>query len=120
MRSPIGGSLLSTPNDLLEATGMSPLGMPSLRTTVNRKQNNKSILDDPKGSIGGLITQLPAVDTAVDTALAIGRTALLPFQEKEMTQRQLKEALSLFPGQNNLLIMKLREELFDELHLAER
>ena len=116
LRSPIGGSLLSTPNDLLEATGLSPLGMPTLRTTVNRKQTNKNILEDPKGSIGGLITQLPAVDTALD----IGKTALLPFQEKEMTQRQLKEALSLFPGQNNLLIMKLREEMFDELHLAER
>lgn len=116
VRSPIGGSAFSASNDIAEAIGLNPFGMPTIRTTVNRRQQNKNLFEDPKGSIGGLIAQLPAVDTALD----IGKTALLPFQEKEMTQRQLKEALSLFPGQNNLLIMKLREEMFDELHLAER
>lgn len=117
MRSSVFGSPFSTGNDLAEMTGFSLA--PSIRTTVYR-DSQQNIFENPESAVGSAITQLPAIKTGLDI-LSAGYDAGMSLRDDDRyTASEFKKAMSLLPGQNMFLLVRLRNELADELHLAKR
>ena len=103
------GSALSSANDLFEALGVSPL--PTIRTTVSRYEN-PNVFQNPDEAVGNMITQLPAIKTALDMGIT-GINMVQPMIDKNdrFSQQEISKALSLMPLQNSLLGLKLKQEL---------
>ncbi len=103
MRSTMLGAPLSPVNDVLEATGNAPVA--SIRTTTNRyvKRDKKNA----EGVVGDYLSQLPAVRGVYDVA-DIAQTAI---KEGRYTQKDLEKFLKMFPVQNAIPIMILRDEI---------
>lgn len=117
MRSSVIGSPVSTFNDLMEITGES--AAPTIRTTVSR-YDKQNIFENPEGAVGSFITQIPAVKTGFDI-LSAGYDAGMSLRPNDnYTAAEFKKAMSLLPGQNMFLLVRLRNELADELHLAKK
>lgn len=117
LRSSVIGSPLSTLNDISEITGYSLA--PTIRTTVNRDKSS-NIFNNPEETLGSVITQLPAVDTALDigtTGYNVGRAILGDYA---LSDKDFRRALSLMPAQNSYVLLALREELSTELHLPKK
>lgn len=93
------GSILSPLNDLAEAGGVFDN---SIRTTVDRTK----FANSDAMTVGKVLTQLPAVDAALDL-----RDAGLSLADGQITQKDLRQLLELCPMQNFIPMMYLREEL---------
>ena len=94
------GSIFSPANDALEAAGV---GGVSIRTTVYRNPFD----EDRATLVGRPISQLPAVRYAFDTVDAVMR----PFEETPYTEKDYQNLMKLLPGQNNVVLQYLRDEL---------
>lgn len=109
-RSNIIGSPFSYVNDVIEATGNSPV--PSIRTTTNR-YNKKKNTDE---IVGNYLTQLPAIKTGMD----VMRSSYALVKGERYTQQDLNELLQLLPLQNMIPIMRLRDEIVKESGLPKK
>lgn len=109
-RSNIIGSPFSYVNDVIEATGNSPV--PSIRTTTNR-YNKKKNTDE---IVGNYLTQLPAIKTGMD----VMRSSYDLVKGERYTQQDLNELLQLLPLQNMIPIMRLRDEIVKESDLPKK
>lgn len=113
VRSSVFGAPFSPYVDIAEAKGITPL--PSIRTTTNRYKRNKNTNE----VVGEYLTQLPAVKTGTDLLTAPTQlTKLAP--NESYTRKDFEELFSLLPGQNFLLMMRLRDELEDIMHLPRK
>lgn len=110
MRNSMTGSILSPVNDIIEATGNSPVG--TVRTTTNRAFATK----DKDKMVGSFITQLPAIKGVLD----VGEVITQPLSGDRYTQRDLNKLLSLMPGQNMLPLVWLRDELVPKSGLPKK
>lgn len=99
--------------DIAEAKGITPLA--SVRTTTNRYKRNKNNNE----IIGEYLTQLPAIKAGTDLlTVPTQLTKLAP--SESYTRKDFEELFSLLPGQNFLLMMRLRDELEDSMHLPRK
>ena len=114
MRSPFTGSALSPAADVLEMTGKSPV--PSIRTTTNRYRREKNTDE----VLGQYITQLPAVKSATDLLGVPYNISAKAVNGERYTRRDFDELLRLLPGQNHLLMMKLRDEIVGSTNLPKK
>lgn len=110
MRSSMFGSPLSYGNDLAEALDITPV--PSIRTTTNRYKRQKGTDE----IVGNYLMQLPAVKTGADF-IGAGKDAVL---KDKYTQEDFKELMKLLPGQNFILMMRLRDELAERTGLPKK
>lgn len=114
MRSPYTGSALSPIGDVLEMTDNAPV--PSIRTTTNRYRRNKNTDE----VLGSYITQLPAVKSGTDLVYTPAKFGAKAFTNDRYTRRDFEELFRLLPGQNHLLMMKLRDELLGATNLPKK
>lgn len=109
-RSNILGSPFSYVNDVLEATGNSPV--PSIRTTTNRYNRDKSTNE----VVGSYLMQLPAIKTGTDF-IESGYNVV---NGDRYTQKDFNKLLQLLPLQNMIPVMRLRDELVKSTGLPKR
>ena len=107
MRSSMFGAPLSYANDVAEAYDITPV--PSIRTTTNRYKRKKGTDE----IVGNYLMQLPAVKTGTDF-IGTGKDVLL---KDKYTQEDFKRLMGLLPGQNFILMMRLRDELAERTNL---
>ena len=107
MRSSMFGAPLSYANDVAEAYDITPV--PSIRTTTNRYKRKKGTDE----IVGNYLMQLPAVKTGTDF-IGTGKDVLL---KDKYTQEDFKKLMGLLPGQNFILMMRLRDELAERTNL---
>lgn len=109
-RSNILGSPFSYANDVVEATGLSPV--PSIRTTTNRYNKRKSTDE----VVGNYLMQLPAIKTGTDI-ISSGYNIV---NRDRFTQQDFNQLLQLLPLQNMIPIMRLRDEIVKASGLPKR
>lgn len=113
LRGSVTGSSFSHYADIAEAAGLSPV--PSIRTTTNRYKRDKNSNE----IVGEYLTQLPAIKTGTDLLKApMQLTKVLPGER--YTRKDFDDLLQLLPGQNFILMLRLRDELADAANLPKR
>ena len=113
LRGSVTGSSFSHYADIAEAAGLSPV--PSIRTTTNRYKRDKNSNE----IVGEYLTQLPAIKTGTDLLQEpMQLTKVLPGER--YTRKDFDDLLQLLPGQNFILMLRLRDELADAANLPKR